>query len=154
MPFYDYACKKCDHVFEVMHGFNDKPHPVCPKCQHPETAKQISACGIIIHSTRAKRFVLDSVKQESDKRAELKAMGIEKINPMPGVTLDQVYDEIGKNKGLVKERMAAQKEVDTARTKAKQKEWFAKAAKRTPERAKIRKEMQAKEAAEKRAIKF
>jgi multidrug resistance efflux pump len=98
--------------------------------------------------------VLDSVKQESDKRAELKAMGIEKINPMPGVTLDQVYDEIGKNKGLVKERMAAQKEIDTARTKAKQREWFRKAAKRTPERAKIRKEMQAKEAAEKRAIKF
>jgi hypothetical protein len=48
--------------------------------------------------------------------------------------------------------MAAQAEQSAANTKAKQKEWTRKALLRTPERAKIRAEMKAKEAAAKRAI--
>jgi len=154
MPFYDYACKKCDCVFEIMHSFKDKPKPACPKCNSTNTQKVVSACGIIIHSTRAKTFVLDAVKQESDKRAALKQMGIENIKPMAGVTLDQVYAEIDKNKTAVREQMCAQKEKDNAARKIKQREWLRKAVKRTPERAKIRKEMQAKEEAAKRAIRL
>lgn len=153
-PFYDYSCKKCDFVFELMHSFNDKPKPVCPKCKSKDTFKNISACSFTIHSTKAKRFVLDAVKRESDKRTELRAMGIENINPRKGVTLDQVYSEIKKNGGAVQEQMQAQKEIDNAKRKIKDREWKIKALKRTPERARIRKEMKDKEDAAKRAIRL
>ena len=29
MPTYDYRCKKCDTVFEVRHGFDEKPPKTC-----------------------------------------------------------------------------------------------------------------------------
>lgn len=31
MPFYDFKCKKCEHVFDDMVKFDD-PNPVCVKC--------------------------------------------------------------------------------------------------------------------------
>lgn len=154
MPYYDYSCRKCDFIFELMHSFNDKPKPVCPKCGSKDTFKNISACSFTIHSTKAKRFVLDAVKRESDKRTELRMMGVEKIRPAKGISLDQVYSEIKKSGSAVQEQMHAQKEVDAAKKKIKDREWKIAALKRTPERARIRKEMQAKEAAEKRAIRL
>jgi hypoxanthine phosphoribosyltransferase len=81
-------------------------------------------------------------------------MGIENINPRRGVTLDQVYSEIKKNGGAVQEQMQAQKEIDNAKRKIKDREWKIKALKRTPERARIRKEMKDKEDAAKRAIRL
>lgn len=154
MAFYDYSCRKCDFVFELMHGFNEKPKPVCPKCGSKDTFKNISACSFTIHSTKAKRFVLDAVRRESDKRTELRSMGIENITPRNGVSLDQVYSEIKKSGGAVQEQMHAQREIDEAKRKIKDREWKIKALKRTPERAKIRREMKAKEDAQKRAIRL
>ena len=154
MPFYDYSCRKCDFVFELMHGINDKPKPICPKCDSPDTFKMVSACGIIIRNSRAKTFVLDAVKKESEKREELKRMGIENITPRSGVTLDQVYSEIKKQGGAVKEQMAAQRERDEVKRKIKDREWKIKALKRTPARAKIRQEMKSREESAKRAIRL
>lgn len=33
MPIYDYKCDACNHRFEAIQRFNDKPIDVCPKCQ-------------------------------------------------------------------------------------------------------------------------
>ena len=154
MAFYDYSCRKCDFVFELMHGFNDKPEPVCPNCNSKDTFKTVSACGIIVRSNRAKAFVMDAVKKEAEQRSKLKELGLEKITPIRGVSLDQVYSEIKKQGGAVQERMHAQRERDDAKRKIKDREWKIKALKRTPERAKIRKEIKAKEDAAKRAIRL
>ena len=32
MPVYEYQCKKCKKVIEVVHKVNDKPEVLCPKC--------------------------------------------------------------------------------------------------------------------------
>jgi putative FmdB family regulatory protein len=33
MPFYDFRCKTCEHVFEVMQKW-DAPPPACPECDN------------------------------------------------------------------------------------------------------------------------
>ncbi len=32
MPIYEYECEKCQHRFEVLQKFNDRPLKKCPKC--------------------------------------------------------------------------------------------------------------------------
>ncbi|MCY3625753.1 MAG: zinc ribbon domain-containing protein [Candidatus Dadabacteria bacterium] len=32
MPIYEYQCRKCEGVFEILQGFNDKPVRKCEKC--------------------------------------------------------------------------------------------------------------------------
>jgi putative FmdB family regulatory protein len=32
MPTYDYVCDACEHAFEEMQSFSDKPLKKCPKC--------------------------------------------------------------------------------------------------------------------------
>ena len=32
MPIYEYECKKCEGVFEILQGFNDKPVRKCEEC--------------------------------------------------------------------------------------------------------------------------
>jgi putative FmdB family regulatory protein len=32
MPLYEYQCKKCQHTFEKIQSFSDKPIKKCPKC--------------------------------------------------------------------------------------------------------------------------
>ena len=32
MPIYEYQCKKCEGVFEILQGFNDKPAMKCEEC--------------------------------------------------------------------------------------------------------------------------
>jgi len=33
MPTYDYRCRKCGHVFEVVHGMSDDKPRRCPRCK-------------------------------------------------------------------------------------------------------------------------
>ena len=32
MPIYEYKCKECDKIYEVMQGFEDEPLEKCEKC--------------------------------------------------------------------------------------------------------------------------
>ncbi len=32
MPIYEYECNKCEGVFEILQGFNDKPVRKCEEC--------------------------------------------------------------------------------------------------------------------------
>ena len=33
MPIYDYKCDACNHRFEEIQSYDDKPISVCPKCK-------------------------------------------------------------------------------------------------------------------------
>ena len=43
MPIYDYKCSKCDHQFEVIQKFSDKPLKKCPNCNLNTVSKMVSA---------------------------------------------------------------------------------------------------------------
>lgn len=32
MPIYEYQCQKCEGIFEILQGFNDKPARKCEEC--------------------------------------------------------------------------------------------------------------------------
>jgi putative FmdB family regulatory protein len=32
MPTYSYACKKCEHAFDVQQSFSDETLSICPSC--------------------------------------------------------------------------------------------------------------------------
>jgi putative FmdB family regulatory protein len=39
MPTYDYACDKCGHEFEFVHGMMETFNGKCPKCGHKKAHK-------------------------------------------------------------------------------------------------------------------
>jgi putative FmdB family regulatory protein len=43
MPIYEYHCKDCDHVFDVLQKMSDDLLTYCPECGKPELRKLISA---------------------------------------------------------------------------------------------------------------
>ncbi|EIF00498.1 FmdB family zinc ribbon protein [Saccharomonospora glauca] len=46
MPTYQYACKECDHRFEVVQSFSDASLTECPECQGP-LRKLYGSVGVI-----------------------------------------------------------------------------------------------------------
>ena len=81
-------------------------------------------------------------------------MGIEKITPLRGSNMKQIYDDAKAQSAFIKESMAAQTEQRAKETRAKSKEWTRKALMRTPQRAKIKADYKAAEQAKKRAIRI
>jgi putative FmdB family regulatory protein len=50
MPFYDFRCKQCGHLFTVRASFQEKDaglKPECPICHESET-QQVLTAGILI----------------------------------------------------------------------------------------------------------
>ncbi|MDH3977837.1 MAG: zinc ribbon domain-containing protein [Gammaproteobacteria bacterium] len=43
MPIYEYACKSCGHVFDVLQKMSADPLKDCPECGKPELKKLLSA---------------------------------------------------------------------------------------------------------------
>ena len=46
MPFYDFQCEKCDHVFEIRASIHEKEiglEPECPECHGLKTRQIITA---------------------------------------------------------------------------------------------------------------
>ena len=46
MPFFDYQCQNCEHVFEVMQKVSDPAPTACPKCHEANLKKLLSAPSI------------------------------------------------------------------------------------------------------------
>jgi putative FmdB family regulatory protein len=46
VPTYQYACKECDHRFEVVQSFSDASLTECPECQGP-LRKLYGSVGVI-----------------------------------------------------------------------------------------------------------
>lgn len=47
MPTYEYACKSCDHRFEVVQSFSEDALTTCPECEQEALRKIYNAAGII-----------------------------------------------------------------------------------------------------------
>ncbi len=45
MPIYAYKCSSCGHEKDVLQKISDDPLTVCPSCQAPSFAKQVTAAG-------------------------------------------------------------------------------------------------------------
>jgi len=43
MPIYEYTCKSCGHVFDVLQKMGDAPLVDCPQCGKPRLQKLLSA---------------------------------------------------------------------------------------------------------------
>jgi len=43
MPIYEYACKNCQHVLDVLQKIADEPLVVCPECSEPQLKRLLSA---------------------------------------------------------------------------------------------------------------
>lgn len=154
---YDYHCKDCDLTFEVRHSMLEKPIVICPKCKSRDTHKIPTSVGFITRSGRntAMDRATDQVKRNIEMKEDLRRnLGIEKIHPMQGATMKQIYQDSKAQASYIKETMAAQAEKREKESSAKRKEWTKKALARTPQRAKERAEHKAAEAAAKRAIRI
>ncbi len=46
MPFFDYRCQACEHVFEVMQKASDPAPAECPKCHKADLRKLLSAPSV------------------------------------------------------------------------------------------------------------
>ncbi|MDA8405185.1 MAG: zinc ribbon domain-containing protein [Desulfobacteraceae bacterium] len=45
MPIYEFECQCCHHRFERLILPSEDGNPPCPKCNHPDTRKLMSACS-------------------------------------------------------------------------------------------------------------
>lgn len=45
MPIYEYECKECGHVADILQKLTDPPVSICPKCDRVALVKVISPCG-------------------------------------------------------------------------------------------------------------
>ncbi len=43
MPIYEYKCKNCAHVFDVLQKMSDDPLSKCPECGRLDLRKLLSA---------------------------------------------------------------------------------------------------------------
>lgn len=46
MPTYSYACKACDHAFDIRQSFTDDALTMCPECGEPTLRKVLHPVGI------------------------------------------------------------------------------------------------------------
>ena len=152
MPRYDYACSKCGHEFEITHSMTEAPVVPCEDCNGP-TKKMISACGIVIRSSGARRRVTDHMRRANDSRQDLSEnFGVENITPVGGSTLPEVYNDVKSRGSEVREKMQRKKEeTENARVR-KARDWKKTAEKRAPDRTKILLDKRAQERAAKRKI--
>jgi len=98
---------------------------------------------------------VDQVKRNVEMKAIMRRdLGIEKINPLGGSTMTQVYQDAMAQKSQIREQMSQQAETRKVEADKKRREWTKAALARTPRRSKERAEHKAKEAAEKRAIRL
>ena len=76
MPIYDYKCSKCEHQFEVIQKFSDKPIKICPECNQGSVQKLVSAPSFRLKGggwyetdfkTGSKKNIVDN-KEEKPKK--------------------------------------------------------------------------------------
>ncbi len=64
MPIYEYECERCQHRFEIMQKFSDRPLKKCEKCGGP-VLKVLSAPGLVFKGSGW--YVTDYANSERKK---------------------------------------------------------------------------------------
>jgi hypothetical protein len=118
-------------------------------------SKAVSLCAFSVRNTSAIRGAVDRRKAEQDAKRELsETYGVERVVPMSGGTILDIHAGVKAQGSKVRDQMQSKSEADQRARKEKQKAWFEKANKQARARSLLTREMKAKEAAEKRAIKL
>ena len=77
MPLYEYKCAKCDHIYEKIQKFSDKPRAKCPECGGAGK-RQISAPAI--HFKGTGWYITDYSRKGQPKEGEEKSSAEEKAS--------------------------------------------------------------------------
>ena len=77
MPIYEYKCKKCDTVFDVLQKINSEPVKTCINCGS-KVEKLISASSFQFKGSGW--YVTDYRKKDPDKDKHKKAVSTDKGN--------------------------------------------------------------------------
>lgn len=84
MPIYEYECERCQHRFEVMQRFSDRPLKKCEKCGGP-VRKLLSAPGLLFKGSGW--YVTDYATPERKKALKAEkdggSNGDKKADPTP-----------------------------------------------------------------------
>ena len=67
MPIYEYACKSCNHHFDIRLGVDERPTLACPQCQG-EVRKVFHAAGIIFKGSGW--YITDSAPKDTAAKKE------------------------------------------------------------------------------------
>lgn len=154
MPSYDYRCKKCDSVVEVVHSMSSSPVVRCSSCGSP--CVRVPSVPFLSTKTggsvRGSRM-MDSRKRDGEMMAELRRdLGLRDVQPIAGASVSEVYREAKAQASAIREDMARSREEAKKKTREQQREWHAKAMKRLPERAAVKRRYKQEQEAKKRAI--
>lgn len=153
MARYDYSCLECNKVQEIVRDMNDRSPVLCQSC-NTQMKRIYSVPNIGTNGSLAEKQKLkDLYKAETEIRHDLKENHlIEKVKPSPGKNLYDVYKGVKESGGMVKEAMLRTIERNSKKVAEKGKIWRKEALKRTPQRAKEKKERRMEEQRLKRRI--
>lgn len=81
MPLYEYRCKKCDNIFEVLQKINEEPLTKCLYCQG-EVEKlvsvssfQLKGSGWYVNDYKNKSMKTDCGKKQDVKQQDVNTKG-------------------------------------------------------------------------------
>src|SRR5512136_3093918 len=74
MPIYEYQCRRCNNVFELLHKMDEDCKVVCPKCMVP-AKKLISATNFVLKGTGFYVNDYPSKSRQDGKRTEKEGSG-------------------------------------------------------------------------------
>ncbi len=74
MPTYVYACKACEHQFEIFQSFNDRARRTCPDCGEKALSKVIFPAGVVF---RGSGFYVNDSKGSSSTSGTTKGVSSE-----------------------------------------------------------------------------
>lgn len=64
MPLYEYLCKNCQHLFEIIQKFSDPLVTTCPKCGKENVVEQV-LCAPAVQFKGSGFYVTDYAKKNS-----------------------------------------------------------------------------------------
>ena len=78
MPTYEYACRECEHHFEVVQSFKDDPLTDCPNCSVAALRKVFHPIGISFkgsgfYKTDSRSSSSSGSQSSGEKKSETKA---------------------------------------------------------------------------------
>lgn len=98
MPIYEYECERCQHRFEIMQKFSDRPLKKCEKCGGP-VQKVLSAPGLVFkgsgwyvtdYANSERKKAMKAEKDDAGSNGDKKA---EATTPKPSGTASQKKDD-------------------------------------------------------------
>ena len=72
MPIYAYKCTTCEHAQDVLQKISEDPLTVCPACNAPTFAKQVTAAGFQLKGSGWYVTDFRDGNKKADKKPETK----------------------------------------------------------------------------------